>query len=614
MLISVGICTKNSFNSIKNCIDSIVVQKLPKNTYLELLIADSSKFKKKNRIDVNKLANKNLRVKHLTVDEMGIVFARNAIFKNAKGTALFSTDDDIIVNSNWLMTGIKALERFKKAGVIAGKVVLGNKIPEHFKKLLIDIGFGNNFWPYTLFSWTDKEFKFNKDSTDYYPSFANMIIRKKVYNGYKLDTQFANRHDTFKVFGGEDPDFFEDVVGKYDIVYYPKLVVKHIIREYKFNKRFFYWRYWEVGKERALFDAKYEKAIMYQLKDISLIVKLFKTKFEIKNQLHVIYFLSYSLTTIYLITFNFYNKRAYLYKNYFGTVNNKFIKFISFNIRKLLSTCAYYFPGLVDILIEILIAQINRKIIKNFPNSNTKIITVLQHRDIVAYLSMITSLRLATKKSFNFYAVNDGTLTPKDKQILSKYDSKVVGFNIPSKFIEWHWQTLKYYSLKKLFPNSNIVIIDSDVLFFKYPEMLLSPKSNVFMDDLKSFYSISDIESKYFFGFTPIKSLNAGVLAINTNNIDQKIFVKLFKILNKIEQSSEVNYHVAEQTAYALMFSKLSKKTRIQRLNENYLIFPKIKPEYSIVNTVCIHYTGYYNVERRVQTLSFVVKKLIEFY
>lgn len=296
--ISIGICTKDNHDLLLKCLQSISTVKGPEKIF-EILIVDSSKDKEKvkNVISSTKLSGV---VRIFQISELGISFARNVIFNKAVGDFLFFVDDDVTVSEKWLNSGITLFLSRKDCGVIGGKISPQNKIPKSFINTISkDVGYKKNFWPFTLFNLGNKTRELKR--IVYYPMFANMAIRKNIYQNAQLDTRFANNTSFInKIYGGEDPDFIEQIKHQCSIYYCPQMEAFHFIKPYKFTRKYFMWRMWENGKETALFDFKYKFKKNEKRKPSKLYEKavyiILHNKFTFSHLLSIISKLSYRLT------------------------------------------------------------------------------------------------------------------------------------------------------------------------------------------------------------------------------------------------------------------------------------------------------------------------------
>jgi hypothetical protein len=131
------------------------------------------------------------------------------------------------------------------------------------------------------------------------------------------------------------------------------------------------------------------------------------------------------------------------------------------------------------------------------------------------------------------------------------------------------------------------------------------------MDDVKSWYALSDIECFHYTATIPVHNLNAGMLSVHTEDIDLRLFTRLLTALSHVKKSRITDDFVIEQTAYAVLFGRLKLHRKIQRLPNVYFMFPKKFTTGMIAHPVCIHFTGYYETERRLYTIALLARAII---
>lgn len=224
---------------------------------------------------------------------------------------------------------------------------------------------------------------------------------------------------------------------------------------------------------------------------------------------------------------------------------------------------------------------------------NRKFVSVVCHRDRTAYLMTLLSLKKTFPVNTNasFYVIDDGSLTEFDRWLFKKNGvSRVI------KSQKKAFQEIKYLDLKKYFPNQTVVLLDSDVLFFRFPKQLFDPDPT-FMKDYISRYGLSDPEVKVFFGHDPVQLVNVGLGVIDTAKIDEKLYKNVELFLDKIEKSRNVERYYTDQTAYAIL---MSRQTQFKFLEKEYFLLAQNKFAHKKFpsNLVCIHYTTWFRKER----------------
>ena len=101
---SVVVATYNRASLLKQCLEALARQTVPKNEYEILIINDGSRDNTDEVAKNFKESHQNLRFLYFKQDNSGPAKARNIGIKNAQGDIIFFTDDDCIVPPNWIET------------------------------------------------------------------------------------------------------------------------------------------------------------------------------------------------------------------------------------------------------------------------------------------------------------------------------------------------------------------------------------------------------------------------------------------------------------------------------------------------------------------------------
>jgi glycosyltransferase involved in cell wall biosynthesis len=300
MNIAVGICTRNNPTLLRRTLQSITAQKLKASVRVVCYIVDTSSTRRSQRV-INAFRDLRLRQfifrsTHRPRLPRGIIYARMQLFSLVREPYLFLLDDDIVADPHWIANGLAAFAKSSDIGVVGGKTVPYNSAPVRFHADLAALNFSRNFWPYALIDLGDTGKYLTR--LHHYPCFSNAAIRTSILKRIAVDDRFATGRLPLPMFGGEDPDFMEQAYRISRIYYEPRMRVSHIIKPYKFTRRYFLWRYIEWGKERALLEAKYglpQSASPQQilLSVITLIKELTKRKPLFAPLLSLLFSLSY---------------------------------------------------------------------------------------------------------------------------------------------------------------------------------------------------------------------------------------------------------------------------------------------------------------------------------
>ncbi len=233
----------------------------------------------------------------------------------------------------------------------------------------------------------------------------------------------------------------------------------------------------------------------------------------------------------------------------------------------------------------------------NNPNLSIHILTC--HKDLIICLWSLASFYQVATEIGQLYIHNDGTLTIKDGNILKKIfpSARIIepqSINQENNlFQQYPWlkkfrfEIPNYFLIKKLIDpylisdKKNILIIDSDLLWFKEPTKINEEiKDNCLNSLMVANNSLSFV---YFKNNEKLDeqsaSFNSGIVLYQPDHFNRQ---KLNSYLEKIDIANQQNRHFIEQAGYAFCLENLKK------LNEKkYTIKEKVGEE-----TVVKHYTS----------------------
>ncbi|OGH11884.1 MAG: hypothetical protein A2857_02165 [Candidatus Levybacteria bacterium RIFCSPHIGHO2_01_FULL_36_15] len=230
MKISVIIATYNRPNKIKLCLRSIISNHFY--SYEIVVIDQSNDYQTKK--EINKL--KSRKIKYITVNYKNKSKALNLAIKNALGKILVFTDDDCIVDKNWL----KEINNSFKSKHITG--VTGKSLPYNQRKD-IDI-----FCP-AIFNYKNGRI-INKAS--YHATSIgfgnNMAFKKKVFEKIGYFKEWLGPGSVGCA--AEDANFLlRTLVFGYKIMYNPKVIIFHnnLLSKDDFRKKLLGYKCGEVA-------------------------------------------------------------------------------------------------------------------------------------------------------------------------------------------------------------------------------------------------------------------------------------------------------------------------------------------------------------------------------
>lgn len=157
MDLTVAICTRNRSAMLGNALDSLCRMNLPSGISWELIVVDNNSTDDTGRV-IDKYKDA-LPIRHEFEQTPGLSRARNRAIDSAQGSYIIWTDDDVLVDSEWLVAYAEAFRRHPDAAVFGGKVIprLDEPVPAWLKETwplvagaFAYVDFGNDPIPITL--------------------------------------------------------------------------------------------------------------------------------------------------------------------------------------------------------------------------------------------------------------------------------------------------------------------------------------------------------------------------------------------------------------------------------------------------------------------------------
>ncbi|OGK09712.1 hypothetical protein A2767_07680 [Candidatus Roizmanbacteria bacterium RIFCSPHIGHO2_01_FULL_35_10] len=256
---------------------------------------------------------------------------------------------------------------------------------------------------------------------------------------------------------------------------------------------------------------------------------------------------------------------------------------------------------------KVRIERVKKKVLDTSPvyckdKNFIEILSVTSHDDYWKLILCVKSFFYFSKQTFPIFIVDDGTLTKQDSDLLK---SHLIGCKIlERKKIEMDLSRLKNknfllfknnpYVVKKIASilytkKDKVLFLDSDVLFFNYPDELIdwsnSQDSSIFIKDYQNAYLISDIESKYLFKVSQFSKVNSGLIGIKRNLLSLKLLNKLvnFYTLVQLFRTAQL------QSYFAIIFALAKAGNKIKTFSKRYIVPEKVE-DIMYEDVVCIHY------------------------
>jgi len=209
-MISVIICTRNRGPRLQHTLDSLAAMTVPRELSWEIVVVDNNSTDSTRHVVEQFAATAGLDVRYVFEARFGLSFARNSGIAASRGTMIAFTDDDCIVDTQWLAAAAAELLSNTPVSMITGRVELYDRN---------DMRTGVRTHPRrTPIESLDELMKFTIG--------CNMAFSRRVFDEVGgFDTRLGAGT---KAAAGEDTDFLYRTYKKgFTIVYSPNVLLYH---------------------------------------------------------------------------------------------------------------------------------------------------------------------------------------------------------------------------------------------------------------------------------------------------------------------------------------------------------------------------------------------------
>jgi glycosyltransferase involved in cell wall biosynthesis len=121
MLITVAICTLNHAESLRRTLDSLTTSRAPHETEWEVVIVNNGCTDHTDSVIASFVDL--LPIRREFEAQRGLARARNRAIDSARGDYIIWTDDDVIIDPNWVLAYVEAFRHWPHAAVFGGRIV-----------------------------------------------------------------------------------------------------------------------------------------------------------------------------------------------------------------------------------------------------------------------------------------------------------------------------------------------------------------------------------------------------------------------------------------------------------------------------------------------------------
>jgi len=186
-----------------------------------------------------------LPLKYMIERRQGKNSGLNKAIQGAQGELFIFTDDDVIVQPDWLMEIWRGTRRWPKDGLFGGRIV--PQWPEGrppFEDIKKDFFCSS----YSIADWDSPEGPYDAGKV-WGP---NVAIRKHIFNqGYRFNPHVGPSGQNY-IMGSETELTRRLQKDGFRAIYLPKAVVRHYIRPEQMTERWLYGRAFRYGRQEAM--------------------------------------------------------------------------------------------------------------------------------------------------------------------------------------------------------------------------------------------------------------------------------------------------------------------------------------------------------------------------
>lgn len=261
--LSVIICTCNRATLLHKVFENLKAQKYLDGAFTwELVLVDNNSVDDTENVVKAMGREADFSVRYVFEPRQGKSFALNSGIEAAQSDCLAFTDDDVVIDHDWLASVRKAFSEYPNYYCFGGKVlpILNNDMPPWISEN--DDNYRFHGGPIVGHDRGDaiKEY----DASMYMPIGANMFIRKAViekYGGFSTQLGYYSREAL--IYGEDSEIMFRFKYGGEAILYYPDALIYHPAPTNRMRKSYFKKWCWGVGRGRARWLAVPTETIRY---------------------------------------------------------------------------------------------------------------------------------------------------------------------------------------------------------------------------------------------------------------------------------------------------------------------------------------------------------------
>lgn len=244
MLITVAICTWNRSRLLREALEQMTKLVLPGGIEWELLVVNNNSTDDTEQVIAS--FSHRLPIQRIWEPRPGQSNARNAAIREVNGSYVLWTDDDVLVDPQWIVEYVKAFERWPNAVIFGGPIRpwFSDPPPEWLKRVWQCVA-----GVYAMRDLGDRPIRFDGDKL--IPFGANFAVRMQEQRAYPYSPEFGLRPGS--ELRGDEIEVFRALHAKgYEGWWVPDATVNHFVPLHRMTMTYIRKFYFGYGRYRVL--------------------------------------------------------------------------------------------------------------------------------------------------------------------------------------------------------------------------------------------------------------------------------------------------------------------------------------------------------------------------
>ena len=230
MFLTIGICTWNRAKLLDMSLDAFKNVCMPGAIDWEILVVNNNSTDETD--DIIEKHAENLPIRRLFEPQAGKSFALNHAIREARGDYILWTDDDVIVDRNWVKAYANAFDMWPNAVFFGGPILpwFEHEPPEWLNEETIPI-------VASAFAILDFEEGFSEFTYEKLPYGNNMAVRSKEQRRHLYNTKYGPRPNS-EACGEETMVMYELLKNGYEGRWVPQAKVNHYVPKQRMSVKY----------------------------------------------------------------------------------------------------------------------------------------------------------------------------------------------------------------------------------------------------------------------------------------------------------------------------------------------------------------------------------------